>query len=355
MVVASKKSDDSMTLKDFPVYYLDDKIWATVKLTKLPLIIFRILSDWQLLKKENRQSRMQFLKFIIFWNYALHFKPDLVHIHHLHSAKEPLIRLLSALSIPWIVSLRGHDVMVSPLMSEEERRRARFVLNEATAIHAISNALKKRAVELGAKESKISVIYRSLETEGSPSKQSRPRSPYQLTSIGRFVWEKGHLYALDAAASLIKEGIAVKYRIAGEGPLEEAIRFRIWQLGIESSVEIFPFLDSEGVDKLLLETDVLLQPSLTEGLSNLLIRAQAMGIPAIASNVGGIAEVVQEKVCLVPPADPQAIVEAAKKLLFDQDLWQRCSRSAVETAAVRFSPEKEIASFVALYQSLVRN
>lgn len=285
---------------------------------------------------------------------VLRENPDVVHIHHMHAANRQLIDAMNCRSTPWIVTVRGYDLMVYPLISRKWRDRVGTLLGEASAIHAVSGALGERAVEMGASADRVHVIHRSIEADDLDRSVVELTPPFRLISVGRLVWEKGHLYALDAIASLVKMGIEVEYHVAGDGYLEPALRFRAWQLGIEDRLTLHGFVPRSKLGKLLKQAHVMLHPSFTEGLPNAIVRAQAMGIPVIGVKTGGIPEVVKDGVTglLVPPADAAALRDAAVHLFLNPELWKAMGESARKQTSAQFAPELEIKRLQQLYAML---
>lgn len=289
-----------------------------------------------------------------YWS-VLRLRPDIVHVHHFHATSQSFLEALSYYQIPWIVSLRGFDVMVKPLTDLDWYKRLQWVFRNATAIHAVSQDIKQRAIELGATAEKIFVIRRSLEVEEAKSISSVLEPPYKLISVGRVVWQKGHIYAVDALAQLLKANIPVQYEIIGDGPLEEAVYYRAWQLGVTDQIKITGYVENDELDSVMSRTHLIVHPSLTEAMPNALIRAQSIGLPAVATNVGGIPEVLEDSVTglLVPPADPLSLANAIREILTDKDTWSVFSRNAYQYTPTRFSPRKEIEAYQSFYRAIL--
>ncbi|HUF99502.1 MAG TPA: glycosyltransferase, partial [Ilumatobacter sp.] len=116
-----------------------------------------------------------------------------------------------------------------------------------------------------------------------------PDEIFRILSVGRLAVEKGHEFALDAVARLHRAGLPVTYTIVGQGAYEEAIRFAAHQLGlVEAGVVRFAgTVARESVADFYREADVLLHASTDEGVSNVLIEAQAMELAVVASAAAG--------------------------------------------------------------------
>ena len=137
--------------------------------------------------------------------------------------------------------------------------------------------------------------------------------------------------------------------------MEEAIKYRAWQLGISNSVKLLGFLNKNELTGILNKCHLLLHPSLSEALSNSLLLAQAMGLPVVGSDVGGIPEVVLNKRTgfLVPPAKSSLISKKTSELLMDYDKWKFMSENAKVHIRKNFNPDKEIAAYQKLYSKVL--
>ena len=151
--------------------------------------------------------------------------------------------------------------------------------------------------------------------------------PFTLVTVGALDQPyKGTSVLLDAVAHLQRRSVTVRLRIVGSGRLMPALRERARTLGLESKVEFLGQLDSTGVRRALDAADVFVMPSLTEGLPRALLEAMAKGLPAVASAVGGIPELLPPEF-LVPPGRPELLAERID--------WLMTAGAAREAAGVR--------------------
>jgi glycosyltransferase involved in cell wall biosynthesis len=130
--------------------------------------------------------------------------------------------------------------------------------------------------------------------------------------------DKGHYYFVHAAAEVLKNIPAAKFLIVGDGPQKDNIRRYIRELGLGRSVLMTGL--RKDIPDVLAASSLYVIPSLREGMGQSTMEAMAMGLPVIASNVGGLPELVKdgETGLLVPPADMTALAGAMKRLLEDQ-------------------------------------
>src|SRR3989344_3869295 len=135
--------------------------------------------------------------------------------------------------------------------------------------------------------------------------------------------KKGHRYALEALSFLSPQERTLRLVIVGEGGMRTELEEYAHTLGLKEHIL---FLGNRtDIRELLSASDIFLLPSLWEGMPNVLLEAMAAGIPSIATNVGGVSEVVtnEEKGYLVPAQDARAIARTLSLLLQNPELRVR--------------------------------
>jgi L-malate glycosyltransferase len=140
--------------------------------------------------------------------------------------------------------------------------------------------------------------------------------------------EKGYDVLLDAAKAIADSDPPIRLAAVGRGPLSAALRARHVDLRLGSR---FQFLGQrEDVPQLLAGADAFVLPSRHEGLPVALMEATSVGLPIVASRVGGIPQALEDEVdaLLVPPGDPCLLAEAMKRLASDPELRNRLGRNA---------------------------
>lgn len=152
--------------------------------------------------------------------------------------------------------------------------------------------------------------------------------------VGRIHPNKGQLDFIQAAASLAARHPRLRFLIIGDAPLGfegyyRKVKDRIVSLGLQDRA-LITNVPSAQIPLAMNSIDLLLAPSYQESFSYSLLEAMAMETPVIASNAGGTPEMVSdgENGLLVPPGDPQALAQAADRLLSDTDLGSRMGRKA---------------------------
>jgi glycosyltransferase involved in cell wall biosynthesis len=137
--------------------------------------------------------------------------------------------------------------------------------------------------------------------------------------------------------------------IAGDGPEREQLETEARQLGLASSVEFLG--ERNDIPDLIRSSDLFVLSTRSEGLPMSVLEAMAAGLPVVASEVGGIPELVDaETGVLVPPEDPAALSTAVERLLADQGLRARLGAAGRARAEERFDLESWGRAHIRLYE-----
>jgi len=158
-----------------------------------------------------------------------------------------------------------------------------------------------------------------------------------LLATGNLTAVKGHDVLIDATARLIARGMAVKCFIAGQGELQHSLQNHIDRLQISSRCKLLGFRDD--VPQLLAAADIFCMPSINEALGYSLIEAMAAGKPVVATNVGGIPEVVTDasEGILVQPGSTDELANELERLVRDEQLRKVLSAGGMRKVGMTFS------------------
>ena len=194
---------------------------------------------------------------------------------------------------------------------------------------AISLALAARARGLGAKD--VSIIPNGVDFNEISKASAAEKIPRRIISVARLSAEKGLDYLISAFKDVKSEFPEAQLVLVGEG----AERARLEKLAAESGLYgAVSFLGRLPHDEALAEikrSEVFVLASLGEGMGIVLAEAQALGVPVIATRVGGIPDVVEDGATgiLIQPSDPVAIAVAIRKLLRNPELEKQLSVDAL--------------------------
>jgi glycosyltransferase involved in cell wall biosynthesis len=167
--------------------------------------------------------------------------------------------------------------------------------------------------------------------------EPEPHKRPLLAFAGRMTAPKALGVALEAVAQVPE----VDLQLAGDGDERAALEARAHELGLDGRVRFVGSLPRDGVLALFRRADAALLSSAWENFPHTLVEALAVGTPAIATDVGGVREIVThgENGLLVAPGDPTALAGAIRRFLADAQLRERLT-AAAKPSAERFSPER---------------
>jgi len=173
---------------------------------------------------------------------------------------------------------------------------------------------------------------------------------YRLLTVSRLAWaerEKGHEKVILALRTVLSVFPNTHYYVAGDGPLKEELRRRAEQTGVASNVHLLGYVDEAALEALYANSDVFVMPSKKEGFGIVFLEAWKHGLPVIAGNRDGSAEVVEHNVSgiLVNPDSPEEIGEAIISLLRDPDARIRLGRAGHRVLLERYSHDHFKARF----------
>jgi len=272
-------------------------------------------------------------------------RPRLIHAHFGRGGALAL-PIARALRLPLVVTFHGGDATKDShyrrrLPPTIFQRRCEALQREAALIICVAEHIREALLARNFPAAKLKVIRYGVEPETGGSSPGPAERPY-LLFVGRFVEKKGIGYLLDAMRLLASEGTGVDLILVGDGPLTEKLKHQAAGL---SGVRFLGWLPNQQVRRMMQSALATCVPSVaaesgdSEGLPNVVLEAMACGAPVLGSNIAGIAEAVEHDHTgfLVPPADPAAIAEAARRLLGDPALRSRLGSAARGVATERFS------------------
>jgi len=222
-------------------------------------------------------------------------------------------------------------------------------------------AVSRRVLERGLRTRRIvpgraSVIFNGVDTSlfcGRERGGGSAGGTVTLGCVARLSHEKCHCHLISAVNELLHRGCDVELKIVGSGDLRDDLFEQAARLGLGSHVD---FMGTRSdVPELLRGFDIFVLPSRFEGLPLTVIEAMASGLPVVATQVGGLAELVQDGVngLLVPPEDPSALADAIETLVRAPELCARMGRAGREIAVSRFDLSVAVRRHEELYLRLL--
>lgn len=197
------------------------------------------------------------------------------------------------LGIPTVVTARGSDVNVkgeNPVM----RRWMKWAGSHCAAIITVSQALADRLAQHGIEAPIVEVLQNGVDLRKfRPLDRAACRARYGargrvLVSVGHLLADKGHHIAIEALAGMADTMLL----IVGNGPQRAELTRLADKYGVASRVKFLGLVDHKDMPEVYNAADVLTLPSVREGMPNVILESLACGTPVVATNVGGIGEVI---------------------------------------------------------------
>lgn len=183
--------------------------------------------------------------------------------------------------------------------------------------------------------------------------EKHPREPLILTSVGRLISAKGQAFLLRAFATIQDRIPYAELRLVGDGPDGGELKELAESLGITDQVHFLGH--QKNVALLLASTDIFVFASESEGLSNSVLEAMAMGVPSVVVDAPGVSEChVNGETGFVSPRNADLFAERVLMLASAPDLRLRLGRAARARVELHYSIEANWRRYAALYASLVR-
>ena len=281
----------------------------------------------------------------------------LLHIFFGHIAVH-LLPLIRAWKHPSIVSFHGADVMVD--MNKPAYREATLqMLDAVTLVLVRSGSLQRALVGLGCDPEKIEIQRTGIPLEEFPFRdRAAPQNrEWRFVQAGRLIEKKGLPVTLRAFSTFLKQHPNATLTIAGEGPLLPELQNLARELNIEERVSFSGFVSQDELREIYYRSHIFLHPSQTgrdgnqEGIPNSMLEAMATGLPAFATEHGGIPEAIENGVngVLVPERDGEALTRVLLDATQDSDLLSRIARAGADAVRKRFDLQQQAQRLEEIY------
>ncbi len=283
-------------------------------------------------------------------------RPDIVHAHDPHAVA------LASLALSFLTSGKCPSLIASRRVAYHLKGHAfsRWKYHQVDCFVAASNAINQILVSDRIDPERIVTVYEGIElhrVQAEPAANIHaefwlPTHAPIVGAVAALTQEKGHRYLIEAAALILREVPDARFVILGEGELRSALERQIKELHLDKHVLLPGF--RADILSFIKSFDVFVMSSLFEGLGTSLLDAMALSKPTVASNTGGIPEVVShgETGFLVPPRDANDLAAAISKLLKDPEQRERMGRAGLERVKRLFSAEEMVEKTLGVYRNL---
>jgi glycosyltransferase involved in cell wall biosynthesis len=293
---------------------------------------------------------------------------EIVHAHgHPYITSLIAAKLAKRYSKPFVLTQHNTFIEYDSIFDSVERLNdlavGKETLKEADKIITVSNATKDYVLSLGAKPEKIKVLHNGVDLvhfrpltgkrEEMRRKLGISQSSIVVLTVRRLVYKNGIDTLIEGADIAVRKNPKITFLVVGKGPDLNNVQMRIRQLGIENNFRLTGFVKDEDLPFYYNAADFFVLPSKSgEGLPLVALEAMACGLPVIATNVGGISEILMEDYGkLVPSNQPEQL---AKAILEFSNI--DFSSRKLELRAVmeeKYSWDKNVETLIGIYEELI--
>lgn len=337
----------------------------------LPILVRGLFTNpIKVLKSFNvkRYGKMALTLNFLYWYNALPKLQQEFDIIHCHFGVVGLMGLYLkdiGLKGKLVTSFYGSDIANYPKKVGEEVYVPLFKTGDIFI--ANSNTVKKNLMKYGCPEEKIAnIIPVAIKSDKFvPSgKSKKPKDYIRILTVGRLMEEKGHIYALEAIAEIVKRNYhKIKYVIVGDGPEREKLQDLVSKLQIERYVDFLGRVDDKEIIEQYKMAHIFILPSIhatkyfsEEGQGMVNQEAQLMELPVISTNVGGIPEGMLDGKSgfVVPEKNSNAIAEKIEVLINNPPLREKMGKEGRKFVKSRYAPEKMAEDLIEVYKNILK-
>ncbi len=297
---------------------------------------------------------------------AAHLADIRADVIHNHMYRAEIVGTKAAIALgeaghrrPWVVST-VHSSRVRPAEDQDLLRR---VTPQMDHLIVVSRAIERKVLGEGRSGAPLSLIYNGVDLERYDHQEAccTLREEYGMDAdavivgvVGRLELEKGHPTLLEAWPQVLDRVPCAYLLIVGEGSRLDALHGIARELGVERHVIFTGRRDD--IPAVTAAFDVAVLPSYREAQGLTILEAMALSRPVVASNVGGIPEMIEDGVngLLVPPHDPPALADAIVRLLTNHQLADMVGRAGHDTVHDRFCVQLMVNAVQELYDEGAR-
>lgn len=298
---------------------------------------------------------LDFSLFRRLWKLVRAERPDLVHVHSRRGADSFGGRAARSAGVPAVLTRR--------VQSAEPGFWFRWKSMPYASIAAISTAVHAELTAWGITNDRVKWIPSAVDTalyRPDPNARGRLIARYALPddaliggAVAQLITRKGLDVLLPLIAKLIAAYPGFRLLLFGQGPARRQLECKIHRLGLDTQVTLCGF--EHDLPTLLPGLDLLLHPARREGLGVAVLEAMSAGVPVVASSVGGIVDLIEDRVDgrLVEPHDSAAWFDAVNVLLGDANQRALLAKSAREKIESRFTIERMTDAYLTLYREVL--
>lgn len=275
------------------------------------------------------------------------FRPQVLHQHWF---EVPRLARFFPRRLPLVISVWGADIVRE--WREDERVAARRYAARATVVLGSSQFLADEATRFLARP--VERLYWGVDLARFSPRPTEPREEFRIGFLKHLLPKYGPDVALRAFAQLVPDLPTASLHLYGDGDMRAELVADAERLGVSTAVHFHGKIPYDEVPDALAMFDVMVMPSrdASETLGVAALEAQAMGIPVVASDIGGVPEAVRDGDggLLVPPNDPATLAEALRYLARHYDTRARLGRQGRAHVCAHFDWTHTLEEMDAVYR-----
>lgn len=297
---------------------------------------------------------------------AVEFEPQLLHAHWATPEGHAALLLKRRLSLPVLVTLRGSGINIYPHWNKASLRSTRRVLANADGLLAVSGSLRDAALVLERPTNGITVIHNGCETRqfkfNADARKSlrhtlgiAERDPV-LIFIGGFVARKNGTAFVKVVRLLRDLHPNIAAIMVGNGPQRADLRSQVESASLSQTIHFVGAKSHDEIPAWLSAADILILPSRSEGLPNVVLEAMACQRPVVATQVGGVAEAVDNGKTgfLVPDTDVDDLVRATRSIVENPEMARAMGLEGRRVVESEFSWRQNARRVCKIYRDLLK-
>lgn len=288
------------------------------------------------------------------WRLGRYLRQQQIDILHMHTPHAHTLGLLASLMAPQVRKIVSRRVDFAP----RRNRFSRWKYTRADLHYlAVSHAVRQVLMANGITPCQVQTVHSGIDLQRCTALPAAPplfpAGTRVIGTVGHLAGHKGQRYLIAALPHLLRTYPQIGCVIAGTGDLQATLTAQAAALGVAAHVQFTGF--RHDVLSLMQQFEVFVFPSVQEGLGTAILDAMALSKPVVATQAGGIPEVVQDRITglLVPPGNPAALADAIAFVLQHPEQGKVFGAAGRQRVVQCFTAERMAARTLRVYQRLL--